>query len=112
LSATGNINIYPTVQRGTAKAFTATFTDLPEPFGSGALIDADSHLITIYDGNGLVQNKYTSPTRISVGTYMLWYTPPVSTQSVTSPANLWRLNWQMTKGGIVSEGDQYFIVTT
>lgn len=100
------VSVYEQVIRGNAKQLTATFTD-----PNGNLIDADSHVITIYDGNGLVQDKITMPTRDSLGTYHYWYTVSATTTAITPPANKWRVVWQMLKGGTPSAGDQFFIVT-
>lgn len=104
------VSVYVEVIRGTAKTFTATFTDLPAPYGTGLLIDADSHSISFYDGNGLLQATATNPNHISLGTYDYTYTIP-ATAAITPPGNKWRIVWKMTKGGLTSGGDNFFIVT-
>ena len=101
------VSVFPNVIRGTSRDFTATYTDIPAPYGTGGLTDVDSHSISVYDANGNIQTTATTPTHVTTGTYLWNYQIPA-----TGVIGKWRIVWEMTKGGIVSGSDTWFNVTT
>lgn len=94
-------SIYENVIRGNGVPLQATFTP------SGTLTDVDSHSILFYDPQGNVQGAaVTSPVHAGTGTYTYTYTVPA-----TGLVGVWRVLWQMVKGGQNWAGDALFNVT-
>lgn len=97
------IELYEKVIRGSATRISAEIKDFPP---GSALINPDSHSITIYDANGTLQGSpVTNPTPDGLGEFHYDYTVPA-----TGVLGLWLVKWQVVKSTVPSIGSGQFNV--
>lgn len=88
------------VRQGASANLTREYRD-----GTGALADATSPRLDIFDADGIKVIDDATPTHVSTGLYSYAY--PVA---VYAPTGLWRVAWRGTVGSTYREYDEYFNV--